>query len=63
MPFSVQKRSVAFFEELKSVVPTARTEVTQVDAGRLDGSLSHYRIGDLPFDLASFSLGFAPEVW
>jgi AraC-like DNA-binding protein len=57
MRFLVQKRSVGDFEELMSVVPTARTEVTQVDAGRLDGRLSHYRVGDLPFDLASFSLG------
>jgi AraC family ethanolamine operon transcriptional activator len=57
MRFLVQKRSVGDFEELRSVVPTARTEVTQVDAGRLDGRLSHYRIGDLPFDVASFSLG------
>jgi len=57
MRFLVQERSVGDFEELKSVVPTARTEVTQVDAGRLDGKLWHYRIGDLPLDLASFSLG------
>jgi AraC-like DNA-binding protein len=57
MRFLLQKRGVDDFEELKSVVPTARTEVTQVDAGRLNGRLSHYRIGDLPFDLASFSLG------
>jgi AraC-like DNA-binding protein len=53
----VQKRTVEDFEEMKGVVPTARTEVTQVDAGRLEGKLSHYLVGDLPLDLASFSLG------
>jgi AraC-like DNA-binding protein len=57
MQFSVQRRSVHDFEELRGVVPTARTEVTQVDGGRLDGKLSHYLISDLPLDLASFSLG------
>jgi hypothetical protein len=56
MQLSVQKRSVEDFEELKGVVPTACTEVTQVDAGRLEGKLSHYLVGDLPLDLASFSL-------
>jgi hypothetical protein len=57
MQLSVQRRSVEDFEELKGVVPTARTEVTQLDAGRLEGKLSHYLVGDLPLDLASFSLG------
>ena len=60
MQLSVQKRTVEDFEELRGVVPTARTEVTQVDAGRLYGKLSHYLVGDLPLDLASFS-AFAPE--
>jgi AraC family ethanolamine operon transcriptional activator len=57
MKFSVQRRSVEDFEELRRVVPTARTEVTQVDGGRLNGKLSHYLVADLPLDLASFSLG------
>jgi len=57
MQLSVQKRSVEDFEELKGVVPTARTEVTQLDAGRVEGKLSHCLVGDLPLDLASFSLG------
>src|SRR4051794_36488227 len=56
-PFSVQKRSVESFEELAQVVQTARTQVTQVDRGHLQGTLAHYQIGDLPLDLGAFSLG------
>src|SRR6266513_2537611 len=56
-PFSVQTRSIASFEELRLVVPSARTEVTQVDRGRLQGSLTHFSIGGLPLDLGTFSLG------
>jgi AraC-like DNA-binding protein len=56
-PFSVQTRSIESFEELKGVVPSARTEVTQVDRGRLQGSLTHFSIGGLPLDLGTFSLG------
>jgi len=43
--------------ELRRVVPSARTEVTQVDRGRLQGSLTHFTIGGLPLDLGRFSLG------
>jgi AraC-like DNA-binding protein len=56
-PFSMQTRSIESFEELKSVVPGARTEVTQVDRGHLQGSLSHFLIDDMPLDLGTFSLG------
>jgi AraC-like DNA-binding protein len=56
-PFSLQTRGVESFEELKSVVPSARTEVTQVDRGRLQGRLSHFLIGGMPLDVGGFSLG------
>ncbi|HEX9586256.1 MAG TPA: helix-turn-helix domain-containing protein [Bradyrhizobium sp.] len=55
--FSVQSRSLENFEELKRVVQSARTEITQVDRGRIQGNLSHLVIGDLPLDLGTFSLG------
>jgi AraC-like DNA-binding protein len=56
-PFSVQTRSIESFEELKGVVQSARTEVTQVDSGHLQGRLTHFLIGGLPLDLGTFSLG------
>ena len=56
-PVSVHTRGVESVEELRRVVPSARTEVTQVDRGRLQGTLTHFSIGDLPLDLGSFSLG------
>jgi AraC-like DNA-binding protein len=54
---SVRGQGVESVEELRRVVPSARTEVTQVDRGRLQGTLTHFSIGDLPLDLGSFSLG------
>jgi AraC-like DNA-binding protein len=56
-PFSMQTRTIESFEELKSVVPSARTEVTQVDRGHLQGRLNHFLIGGMPLDLGTFSLG------
>jgi AraC family ethanolamine operon transcriptional activator len=56
-PVSVRTRGVESVEELRRVVPSARTEVTQVDRGRLHGSLTHFSIGGLPLDLGRFSLG------
>jgi AraC-like DNA-binding protein len=56
-PVSVRTHSVESFEQLRRVVPSARTEVTQVDRGRLQGSLTHFSIGGLPLDLGAFSLG------
>jgi AraC-like DNA-binding protein len=56
-PVSLRIRGVESVEELRRVVPSARTEVTQVDRGRLQGSLSHFSIGGLPLDLGRFSLG------
>src|SRR6201747_2953562 len=54
---SVRFESLESVEELRRVVPSARTEVTQVDRGRLQGALTHFSIGGLPLDLGSFSLG------
>jgi AraC-like DNA-binding protein len=56
-PVLVRSQGVASVEELRRVVPTARTEVTQVDRGRLQGALTHFSIGGLPLDLGRFSLG------
>jgi len=56
-PVSVATRDVESVEELRLVVPSARTEVTQVDRGSLQGSLTHFSIGGLPLDLGTFSLG------
>src|SRR5882757_1961249 len=56
-PVSVGPHGVESVEELRRVVPSARTEVTQVDRGRLQGSLTHFSIGGLPLDLGRFSLG------
>jgi AraC-like DNA-binding protein len=56
-PVSVGTHGVESVEELRRVVPSARTEVTQVDRGRLQGSLTHFSIGGLPLDLGRFSLG------
>jgi AraC-like DNA-binding protein len=56
-PVSARIRGVECVEELRRVVPSARTEVTQVDRGRLHGSLTHFSIGGLPLDLGRFSLG------
>ena len=56
-PVSVRTRGVESVEELRRVVPSARTEVTQVDRGRLQGSLTHFSLGGLPLDLGRFSLG------
>src|SRR6266550_7722579 len=56
-PVSVGTRGVASVEELNRVVPTARTEVTQVERGCLQGALTHFSIGGLPLDLGRFSLG------
>jgi AraC family ethanolamine operon transcriptional activator len=56
-PFSMQTRNIESFEELKGVVKTARTEVTQVDRGHLHGRLTHVLIGGLQLDLGTFSLG------
>jgi AraC-like DNA-binding protein len=55
--FSVQELSLENFEELNRVVQTARTEVTQLERGRLHGKLSHLFAGDLPLDIGTFSLG------
>jgi AraC-like DNA-binding protein len=54
---SVRSLEVESAEELRCVVPSARTDVTQVDRGRLQGALTHLSIGGLPLDLGSFSLG------
>jgi AraC-like DNA-binding protein len=54
---SVRFESLESVEELRRVVPSARTEVTQVERGRLQGALTHFSIGGLPLDLGSFSLG------
>src|SRR6201987_5848643 len=56
-PLSIQTRGIESFEELKGVVKTARTEVTQIDRGRLHGRLTHALIGGLPLDFGTFSLG------
>jgi len=56
-PISVRSHGVASVEELRRVVPTAQTEVTQVDRGCLNGALTHFSIGGLPLDLGRFSLG------
>jgi AraC-like DNA-binding protein len=56
-PFSIQTHSINHFEELERVVQTARTEITQVERGHLQGELKHFLVGDLPFDLGTFSLG------
>jgi AraC-like DNA-binding protein len=56
-PISVHSQGIESVEELRRVVPTARTEVTQVDRGRLQGALTHFSIGGLPLDLGRFSLG------
>jgi AraC family ethanolamine operon transcriptional activator len=56
-PVSVATHDVESVEELRLVVPSARTEVTQVDRGSLQGSLTHFSIGGLPLDLGTFSLG------
>jgi AraC-like DNA-binding protein len=56
-PFSIQTHIINHFEELEHVVQTARTEITQVDRGHLQGKLTHFLIGGLPFDLGTFSLG------
>jgi AraC-like DNA-binding protein len=56
-PLSMQTRGIESFEELKGVVKTARTEVTQIDRGHLHGRLTHALIGGLPLDLGTFSLG------
>jgi AraC-like DNA-binding protein len=53
----VRSQAVKSVEELRRVVPSARTEVTQVDRGRLRGTLDHFSIGGLPLDLGTFSLG------
>src|SRR5689334_8151961 len=56
-PVSSQTCNIRSFEDLNRVVPSARTEVTQIDAGRLCGELTHFRIGDLPLDIGTFSHG------
>ena len=56
-PLSMQTRGIESFEELRGVVKTARTEVTQMDRGHLHGRLTHALIGGLPLDLGTFSLG------
>jgi AraC-like DNA-binding protein len=56
-PVSVRGQEVESVEELRRVVPTARTEVTQVDRGRLQGNLTHLLIAGLPLNLGRFSLG------
>ena len=47
---SVRSQGVESVEELRRVVPSARTEVTQVDRGRLQGTLTHFSIVGLPLD-------------
>jgi AraC-like DNA-binding protein len=56
-PCSMQTRSLVSFEDLERFVQSAKTEVTQVDRGHLEGDLSHFMIGSLPLDIGTFSLG------
>jgi AraC-like DNA-binding protein len=56
-PFSIQTHIISHFEELEHVVQTARTEITQIDRGHLQGKLTHFLVGGLPFDLGAFSHG------
>jgi AraC-like DNA-binding protein len=56
-PVSVRTHEVESVEDLRRVVPSARTEVIQIDRGCLHGNLTHFSVGGLPLDLGTFSLG------
>jgi AraC-like DNA-binding protein len=45
------------FEELSATVQGARSEVVQLDPGRLSGHISHLSIDGLPVNVGSFSVG------
>jgi AraC-like DNA-binding protein len=49
--------SIVSFEDLERFVRGAQTEVTQVDRGQLKGTLTHFVVDRLPFDIGTFSLG------
>src|SRR5882724_4063735 len=48
---------IAGFEDLSQVVLGARSEVVQVERGKLQGELIHASIGGLPIDLGIFNVG------
>jgi AraC-like DNA-binding protein len=54
---TLRTQRVKGFEELDEIVLGTRREVVQLERGKLDGEVSHASIGDLPIDMASFSLG------
>jgi len=54
---SVHKRNLESFEELNGAVPGSRSEVVQIERGRLGGYLTHASVGDLPLHVGSFSVG------
>lgn len=54
---SVQTRCLDNFEELNAAVQGARSEVVQLDPGRVSGYISHMSIDGLPVNVGAFSLG------
>jgi AraC family ethanolamine operon transcriptional activator len=54
---SVKTHQLRNFEELTSTVQGARSEIIQLDPGRVNGFISHLSIGGLPVNIGSFSVG------
>jgi AraC family ethanolamine operon transcriptional activator len=54
---SVKTLQLTNFEELASTVQGARSEIIQLDPGRVSGFISNLSIGGLPVNVGSFSVG------
>jgi AraC-like DNA-binding protein len=54
---SVRELNVDSFEQLAAATPTSRSEIIQVDAGRMRGRLKHAAVAGLSLGFGSFSRG------
>jgi AraC family ethanolamine operon transcriptional activator len=54
---SVRTHRLTNFEELNAAVEGARSEVVQLDPGRVTGFISHLSVDGLPVNLGEFSVG------
>lgn len=54
---SMREMRVDSFEQLRAATPTSRSEIIQVEAGRMVGSLKHATVGDVSLGFGSFSRG------
>ena len=53
----LQTRKIESFEELSDVIAGSQREIVQIESGKVDGSLTHASINDLPIHVGTFNVG------